>query len=551
MTIINLLNININSIIPKEKVLVIDRPDSLEFVDVIFTSNPENALNISKKYKSTLIVYLSESFGEEYLGNNILSITSDNFVDNADFLKNITFLSRNLKFYSFENIFSKILNSNNFLKIKKYFLKAGFSINVLSEKYKKKYSGNSFNENILLLKNNNVIKGFLIKNNNIIFHVKSHWNEKSDLNFEQIINNIKKINFLFPKKEKLFTLSINGEKDFLEKHLNENYFVLNKAGNIIYVNENFKNFFDSLNDPNFQTIRNLLPLNDSIESFKNNEPFSLKVQKEFGSEKKYFEINFSPIKENGIVNNYFAIVKDITCYRKMEEELKFSNERLFKMTKVLTSIQNATIFGFAKLAEYKDEETGGHLERMQNYVKTLTTEIFKKEIFIDFKTKKNYINDNYIEEISLSSMLHDIGKMGVPDNIIHKPGRLTLEENAQMQKHTTIGGDTLKCLNDQVNETSYLSLAKEIAYFHHEKWNGKGYPYGLKEENIPISARIVSLCDVYDALTSKRSYKMPYSHEKSCEIIYNLTNTQFDPVIISVFSSIESQFKKIRQSYSN
>ncbi|HPO49309.1 MAG TPA: HD domain-containing protein, partial [Spirochaetota bacterium] len=210
----------------------------------------------------------------------------------------------------------------------------------------------------------------------------------------------------------------------------------------------------------------------------------------------------------------------------------------------------ATILGFSKLAEYKDQETAGHLDRIQNYVRALTREIYRREIFIDYKTKKNYITEEYIEELSFSSLLHDIGKMGIPDNILQKPTRLTKEEFISMQSHTTIGGDTLKWLNDMVSEKTFLALAKEVAYFHHEKWNGKGYPFSLKEEEIPLSARIVGLCDVYDALTSKRSYKESYTHEKACEIIYNHASTQFDPAVISVFSSVEEEFRHIRKTYS-
>jgi putative two-component system response regulator len=126
----------------------------------------------------------------------------------------------------------------------------------------------------------------------------------------------------------------------------------------------------------------------------------------------------------------------------------------------------------------------------------------------------------------------------------------TLDEEYQyMQQHAKIGGDALTYLHDIVGEQSFLTIAKEIAYYHHEKWNGKGYPFYLKQEQIPLSARIVSLCDVYDALTTKRPYKAAYSHERSCEIIYDLAGTQFDPIIISIFSSIESEFKAIRKKF--
>ncbi|MCK5404715.1 MAG: HD domain-containing protein, partial [Desulfobulbaceae bacterium] len=160
---------------------------------------------------------------------------------------------------------------------------------------------------------------------------------------------------------------------------------------------------------------------------------------------------------------------------------------------------------------------------------------------------QDYITTEYIEDIYLSSILHDIGKVGVPDAILLKPGRLIPEEFEVIKEHTLLGGKAISEVDSQFNTQSFLTIGKEIAFFHHEKWDGTGYPKGLIEHQIPLSARIVTLADVYDALTSKRCYKKAYSHEKAKKIIIEERGKAFDPNIVDAFLVHEQHFNKIRK----
>lgn len=200
----------------------------------------------------------------------------------------------------------------------------------------------------------------------------------------------------------------------------------------------------------------------------------------------------------------------------------------------------AIIVGLAKLAEYRDSDTGSHIERIQEFTSLLAKELQKKPDF------KDYISDEYIEDIHISSILHDIGKVGIPDAILKKPGKLTVEEFEIMKEHARIGGDSIKAVEIKTGVRSFLTLAKEIAYMHHEKWDGSGYPFGIKGEEIPLSARLTALADVYDALTSKRCYKIAFSHEKAKKIIVESSGTHFDPMVVDLFLAIEDKFDSIR-----
>jgi response regulator RpfG family c-di-GMP phosphodiesterase len=211
--------------------------------------------------------------------------------------------------------------------------------------------------------------------------------------------------------------------------------------------------------------------------------------------------------------------------------------------KSLQGIENAkliTILALAKLAEYRDDDTGLHLERIREYTKIIAEEMAKKPHY------NNYITSEYMEDIYYSSILHDIGKVGIPDGILLKPGKLSPEEFEVIKKHSILGGDVLSDIEAQIGAQTFLTLAKEIAYYHHEKWNGKGYPKGFKGEEIPLSARIVSIADVYDALTSKRIYKKAFSHQKAKKIIIFERERSFDSDVVDCFLSRESDFIKVR-----
>lgn len=201
------------------------------------------------------------------------------------------------------------------------------------------------------------------------------------------------------------------------------------------------------------------------------------------------------------------------------------------------SKRNALIFGLAKLADYRDTDTGAHLERIGFYARILADAL---------SPIHPQINAKWIDQIVLASSLHDIGKVGISDSILLKPGRLTDEERAEMQRHALIGADTLLAIRSKLGPDEFIDMGIEIAMGHHEKWDGTGYPFGIAGTEIPLSARIVALADFYDAVTSKRVYKDAMSHKEASKLIMSLKGTHFDPDVADAFIANEAEFDAIR-----
>jgi len=198
------------------------------------------------------------------------------------------------------------------------------------------------------------------------------------------------------------------------------------------------------------------------------------------------------------------------------------------------------IFSLAKLAESRDPETGAHLERMRNYSRLIA------ECLSELEKYKGIIDGEFVDLVYHTSPLHDIGKVGIPDNILLKPGRLTADEFEVMKRHTVIGAETLDAAIQLQPEAVFLRMARDIAWSHHEKYDGSGYPRGLAGEEIPLCGRIVALADVYDALTTKRVYKPAFTHERAREVIVEGKGKHFDPDVVDVFLSNEDRFEEIR-----
>ena len=189
------------------------------------------------------------------------------------------------------------------------------------------------------------------------------------------------------------------------------------------------------------------------------------------------------------------------------------------------------IFSLAKLAESRDPDTGKHLERIREYCRIIGEHLSQKPQFRDI------VDGNYIQLIYLTSPMHDIGKVGIPDNVLLKPGKLTPEEFEIMKQHSMIGFKTLDAATNAHPDAKYLWMARDIALTHHERFDGSGYPHHLVGEQIPLCGRIVALADVYDALTTKRIYKPAYSHEKTKDIILIEMKDQFDPNILEALEA--------------
>lgn len=230
----------------------------------------------------------------------------------------------------------------------------------------------------------------------------------------------------------------------------------------------------------------------------------------------------------------------------LQNELENHNNSLQNLVRdqvrEIANSQLATILALAKLAEQRDDSTGKHLERVQILCRMLAERLARLPQYM------THISNCYTENIFHASPLHDIGKVAIPDMILTKPGPLTFEEFEIMKKHTIIGYETLSEVYDLYPGNAFINMGRSIARHHHERWDGNGYPDGLSGTSIPLSARIMALVDVYDALRSRRCYKPPFSHEKTIEIISEGSGTQFDPDIVRAFLDVSDEFMAVRDS---
>jgi putative two-component system response regulator len=226
----------------------------------------------------------------------------------------------------------------------------------------------------------------------------------------------------------------------------------------------------------------------------------------------------------------FALIED-----RLQDEIN-------RQSRQLVATRDAVIFGMARLSESRDTDTGQHLLRIRRYV-----DLLARQLRDESPRHRVIITDYWLADLGLSSALHDIGKVGVADSILLKPGKLTPDEFEEIKRHTTIGGDCLFEIEKRLCDCNFLVMAREIAYAHHEWWNGDGYPLGLAGEAIPLSARIVALADVYDALTAHRPYKPEMPHTHAVKIIRERSGTQFEPAIVDAFLAVEAQFDRLRR----
>lgn len=228
----------------------------------------------------------------------------------------------------------------------------------------------------------------------------------------------------------------------------------------------------------------------------------------------------------------------------LRDQNAFLDQEVQRRTRELAAIQDVTILAMASLAETRDNETGNHIRRTQHYVSALADHLREHPRFaaeLDEATR---------HLLYKSAPLHDIGKVGIPDHILLKPGRLTGEEFEIMKTHTTLGLDALQKAEERLGmDVPFLRLAKQIAQGHHEKWDGSGYPQGLAGEAIPLAARLMALADVYDALISRRIYKAGMSHEAAVEHIRSQRGLHFDPDIVDAFLALQEEFRGIARRF--
>jgi putative two-component system response regulator len=230
----------------------------------------------------------------------------------------------------------------------------------------------------------------------------------------------------------------------------------------------------------------------------------------------------------------------------LRDKSDFLENEINKRTQEVVAIQDVTILAMASLAETRDSDTGNHIRRTQFYVKVLAEKLQTNPRF------GSLLSDHYITMLFKSAPLHDIGKVGIPDRILLKPGRFDADEFEIMKTHTTLGRDAIIHAETSLGmNVEFLSMAKEIAYGHQEKWDGSGYPEALAGEAIPVSARLMAVADVYDALISRRVYKEGMSHEKAVAIIFEGRGTHFDPDMVDAFMQLQTEFQAIALRYAD
>ena len=243
------------------------------------------------------------------------------------------------------------------------------------------------------------------------------------------------------------------------------------------------------------------------------------------------------------VRNHLALKASADFLRNKAD---FLEAEVARRTAEVMAIQDVTIMAMASLAETRDSDTGNHIRRTQHYVQVLAQHLRTHPRFA------NVLDDRYIAMLFKSAPLHDIGKVGIPDRILLKPGKLTPEEFDIMKTHTTLGRDAIQAAEDHLGmKVEFLSLAKEIAYGHQEKWDGSGYPQGAVGEQIPISARLMAVADVYDALISRRVYKEGMPHDKAVAIILQGRGQHFDPDMVDALVAVQDQFWAIAQRFAD
>ena len=253
-----------------------------------------------------------------------------------------------------------------------------------------------------------------------------------------------------------------------------------------------------------------------------------------------------PINPEVVMSRVHAHLQAKLVADLLRDKNDFLEDEVQRRTQELMAIQDVTIRIMSSLTQTRDNETGNHIRRTQNYVKILALKLREKGLY------KDLLTDSFIDSLYKSAPLHDIGKVGIPDSILLKPGPLTADEWDIMCTHPSLGKQAIERAEEDLGlQVNFLRVAKEIAYSHHEKWDGSGYPLGLSGTEIPLPARLMALADVYDALISRRVYKSDMSHDEAADIIQEGSGRHFDPDIVDTFLDAQDQFFEVAARYAD
>ena len=277
----------------------------------------------------------------------------------------------------------------------------------------------------------------------------------------------------------------------------------------------------------------ILPINKMANSASRFKRDNIETLEQSLSEISKLDIHTGDEIEN-LYRSFVAMTK---------ENVQFMTD-IHQKNQTISELQRAFILTLADMVERRDQNTGEHIKKTAAYVKIIAEELKREGAYA------GELTDDFVRRITDSAPLHDLGKIGVPDSILNKPGKLTDEEFDIIKSHTKIGGRIISSLISAVPDSEYLYDAMDLALYHHEKWNGRGYPMGLSGENIPLSARIMAVADVFDALVSNRSYKKGFPYEKAIAIIREERGSHFDPVIVDAFFAVKDEILKVADEFS-
>jgi len=240
-----------------------------------------------------------------------------------------------------------------------------------------------------------------------------------------------------------------------------------------------------------------------------------------------------------------VLINRIKNHLHIDEMIRERTEQLIERTTQLERLQNSIVYTLADIVENRDSNTGGHIDRTTVYVKVLIEAMLERGLYVE------EIKSWDLESAISSTRLHDLGKVAVPDSVLNKPDKLTDEEFAVIRIHSVAGERIIEHMIERNGEAEFLNNAKLFVAYHHEKWNGTGYPYGLKEADIPLHGRIMAIVDVYDALTSERPYKKAFTNEEAMDIIKKNAGIHFDPQIAAIFYEIRNKIDLAKIRISN
>lgn len=316
--------------------------------------------------------------------------------------------------------------------------------------------------------------------------------------------------------------TVDIARDNLISTLDDAVIVLDAQLQILYMNEKSNKMFPDIkkNPKTYEMVSRLCK--DLAEQYTDNN--------------KTYNLHISNIYSKSIIVGYTLIFSDVTELVDYADELE---REVNNKVSEIERIQHQVLVSFANMIEMRDGMTGQHVKRTGEYVKILAEELIRRGMY------KDELDKTKMDTIVSAAALHDIGKIAISDMILQKPGRLTDEEFDMIKTHSKIGGDIIEDVLNDVGENAYLREAKKMATSHHERWDGTGYPDGLVGDDIPLSARIMAVADVFDALVSKRQYKEAYSMDKAFNIMEESKGSHFDPDIVSVFIDIRPQIEKI------